>query len=73
MNANTIATQYRIVTAEEPIDLARQVNYFFAQGWKLQGGVSVAITYIPESEGRDIYPVFRYEFAQAMILENEQS
>lgn len=49
-------TQYKVIMNYTASDLAQKVNAALANGWELQGGVSMAIT-----------PGGSFYFAQALI------
>lgn len=60
---------YEVVSAERIDVLEERVEEHISEGWVLQGGVSVAVVYIPPSDGCE--SATEYTFAQAMVLESE--
>ena len=53
---------YRVVEKETDITLENEVKKFLKKGWKLQGGVSISITYLYDNVRQTIY-------AQALVKE----
>ena len=54
--------EYVVITDDSESGLEGKVNYQLKQGWKLIGGVSVAVSWDSED-------IFHERYAQAMILE----
>ncbi|MGC2239170.1 MAG: DUF1737 domain-containing protein [Pyrinomonadaceae bacterium] len=58
---------YKIVTADGEKELETKVNELLVKGWKLQGGVSLSITY--DASWGERAPL-EERFAQALFKEN---
>lgn len=58
--------KYNVLYATCKSDLVEFVNEALKEGWKLQGGVSVAATYDQRNGGDEI-------FLQAVVMTNKQA
>lgn len=62
--------EYFTVISNKPYTLDENVNAKLAQGWELQGGVSVCVTITPF--GTEKEPDIWFHYAQAMIRKKEK-
>ena len=67
-----MAIKYYVVQSDHPETLDDQVNEKLAEGWSLQGGVSVCALRVPQmgaTVNPDIGDAHWYTYAQAMVKE----
>lgn len=66
-----MATKYHLVQSDHVDTLEDQVNKKLAEGWQVQGGVSVCVVRVPKMmEGNpDIGDAHWYTYLQAMVKE----
>jgi hypothetical protein len=66
-----MATKYYVVRSDHPDTLDDLVNERLAQGWQLQGGISVCVIPVPEAGhiNSDVGDAHWYTYVQAVVRE----
>lgn len=59
--------QYEVVTEGTPLELEATVNKMLAEGWQLQGGVSISMAYRVSGRDGDFDSEGDFTLAQALV------